>query len=563
MVEGPSYTSDDEEGRSLMLDTARSRVKATKFVYIATLLTAIGGFLFGYDTGIVSGAMVFIKDEFQLNNLWQELIVSVTVLSAGIFSAFAGYSTDAWGRKLVIIMSSIIFAIGALLLGFAWSKEILLIGRLIVGAASGISSMVVPIYIAELAPASNRGTLVIINNAFVTGGQFIAALIAGGFTIPALIQLIGFLFLPESPRWLVRRGKYEDSLKSLRKIRGINANVEQEFESIREACVQQEREMAEKGGTSVFEQILSNSNLRKAMLVGCMLQIIQQLAGINCVMYYAATIVQMSGVQSKSKAVWIAAIGAGVNFACTFIGLFLVEKVGRRVLVLVSLAGVILSVSTMAVGFQISAYNSPVIAFHDNSTSQSICRMNNDCQSCSRLSSCGFCYVDSGQINGTCLVVSSDNRMSTGGLCKSGTDVKKHIIWAYEWCPTSYAWITFLGLSAYLFFFAFGMGPMPWVINAEIYPQWARSVCTSTSTTFNWFFNFLTSISFLTLSQSITKYGTFWLYAAFSIFGWIFFYLLLPETKGKTLEEVERLFEKKIDSTTLVGGVQNVQRKKV
>lgn len=174
-------SSDSEEERRLVMER-RNEDKMNVMIYVLCMFSAIGGLLFGYDTGIVSGAMVFIRDEFALNNWWQELVVSATILAAWIFSIISGHVADSWGRKRVILLASFIFTVGAFLMAFAWTKHILLLGRLTVGAAIGLASMTIPLYIAEVAPVHIRGKLVTLNNCFITGGQFIAALVAGAFS---------------------------------------------------------------------------------------------------------------------------------------------------------------------------------------------------------------------------------------------------------------------------------------------------------------------------------------------------------------------------------------------
>ena len=159
--------------------------KSTVFIYIVAILSALGGFLFGYDTGVVSGALVFFKDEFDLNHWWQEIIVSATILSAWIFSMIAGYCTEHWGRKLSIIIASFLCTLGSIIMAIAYNVWILLLGRFVVGAGVGLASMAVPMYIAEVAPSYIRGKLVTINNCFITGGQLIAAIVAGIFSFNA------------------------------------------------------------------------------------------------------------------------------------------------------------------------------------------------------------------------------------------------------------------------------------------------------------------------------------------------------------------------------------------
>lgn len=205
--------------------------------------------------------------------------------------------------------------------------------------------------------------------------------------------------------------------------------------------------------------------IRRALLIGCLLMSIQQLSGINTVMYYSATIIEMSGITAdKSTAVWLASLPAFINFLFSLNGMFLVERLGRRDLTLGSLFGVVIALIFIGVGFQFGDYQES-------------------------------------------------------------------------------SFIILIGLIFYLFCFAPGMGPMPWTINSEIYPLWARSFCYSTSTSINWFFNFLVSFTFLTMVHTFSTQFTLFLYAGIALMGWVLLYLFLPETRGKSLEEIETLFE--------------------
>lgn len=546
----------DEERRSIVVDGPSKPPKppVTRLLICTTVLSAVGGFLFGYDTGVVSGAMIQLRSHFQLNYLWQELVVSVTIAGAWAFSIVAGMATDTFGRKPVILVASFVFTVGAVLMGLAFNKGMLLGGRLIVGAGIGLASMTVPVYIAEVSPAELRGFLVTINQVFITGGQFIASVADGLFSsdtengwrymlglagVPSLIQLLGFLGMPESPRWLASKGAYQEAIEVLRRFRGPNANIEPEFEALKATCIDNDQDEEHSG--PVLIQVLRNGPLRLALIVGCALMTFQQIAGINTVMYYGATIIQMSGVHDASKAIWLAAALSFVNFACSFIGMALVERIGRRLLTLLSLAGVIASLSVLAVGFQLADMESPSVG-PSVVPSSGICGNFSTCASCTGVSGCGYCYIPEAPAgNSTCLPANPNNLdVSLVGSCQQPTATP--FVWAYNWCPSRYSWMTILGLLLYLFFFAPGLGAMPWTINSEIYPLWARSTCFSLATSFNWAFNLLVSMTFLTLTEAITKYGTFWLYAGLSLLGWFFFFLFLPETKGKCLEEVSDLF---------------------
>ncbi|XP_065313731.1 proton myo-inositol cotransporter-like isoform X2 [Gordionus sp. m RMFG-2023] len=611
----PSHNISDAED-SLLIDNAKS--KTPKFVYIITIFAAIGGFLFGYDTGVISGAMLLLKDNFNLNSLWQETIVSATIGAAIIFALIGGILNDIIGRKMTIMIASIIFISGSMCLAFALSEVSLIIGRTILGCGIGLASMSVPIYIAEMSPPDRRGRLVTLNSVFVTGGQFIASVIDGIFSydrkngwrymlglaaLPAGIQLAAFLFLPESPRWLVKKGKDEKAKAVLAQISGSFDTAEASYKDIKGAMSDQviathppfgdndrrdglnQRPNQNKG--TILWQIFENPVTRRALLLGCSLQIFQQLCGINTVMYYSATIIEMSGVRDKSKAIWLSAATAFVNFVCTFLGLYLVEKIGRRTLTLFSLAGVIISLSLLAIGFQLAAVLSPPVTYHPKEFANNPCDAYTYCYACVEDRSCGFCYVEDPEdrnraLNGSCLPTTRDNSTRPYyGRCMNGIPTladetpmeqdkenfykvqgnkarnyeykgsKRSIkndddlIWAYNFCPTEFYWLPIFGLFCYLFFFAPGMGPMPWTINSEIYPLWARSTGNSVASACNWMTNLLVSMTFLTLTEKIGKHVTFWIYTTFACLGFLIFLRYLPETKGKSLEDMEMIFSEK------------------
>lgn len=543
----------------------------TVYIYLVALLSAIGGFLFGYDTGIISGAMIFIRDVFDLNEWWQEAIVSTTLLTAWIFSILSGSMNDRLGRKPTIVVSSLIFVAGSGIMGVAWNETILLLGRMVVGAAVGLSSMTVPMYIAEVAPSSIRGQLVMINMCCITGGQFFATLIAYWFSfieggegwrfmlgfaaIPAAIQFFAFLAMPESPRWLVCKKRDADARKVLSKIRPEGADIEAEFEAIKRNYLAAKRaqEAQVNPDQSTYQRILESAAVRKALIVGCLLQLVQQVSGINTVMYYSASIFEMSGVYDKQKALLLSSGSALVNFVFTLVGMALVERGGRRKLTLISLFGVVVALIILAAGFQFASYNSPQVTEVDHRPENQPCDSFTYCSGCSHQPHCGFCFAEDAQsgniLAASCVHVNeSHHDQALFGQCTTGSG-QDHI-WAYEWCPSPYSWITLLGMVLYLMSFAPGMGPMPWTINSEIYPSWARSWCLSATTSVNWLANLFISMTFLSLTNAITIQGAFYLYASLASIGFVYFALVLPETRGKTLEELEGLFAPKHEEET-------------
>lgn len=207
-----------------------------KYMYALTILSCIGGFLFGYDTGIISGALIYIQEDFNLDSFSQELVVGITVAGALIASIFSGSISDYFGRKNVILASSLIFLLGAIMMAFAQQLVGLLCGRFVVGLGVGMASFSMPIYVSEASPAESRGFLVTCINVAITFGQFFSSIVAGtlsdtsggwrymlGFAgLPALIQFIGFLYLPESPRWLIENKKIDLAISALQRLRDVD-----------------------------------------------------------------------------------------------------------------------------------------------------------------------------------------------------------------------------------------------------------------------------------------------------------------------------------------------------
>ncbi|XP_030588300.1 proton myo-inositol cotransporter-like isoform X2 [Archocentrus centrarchus] len=527
------------------------------FVYLLAFFSALGGFLFGYDTGVVSGAMLLLKKEMNLNALWQELLVSSTVGAAAL-SALSGGFLNGWlGRRICILVASFIFSVGGIIMSLAPDKVVLLVGRIIVGLGIGIASMTVPVYIAEVSPPHLRGQLVTINSLFITGGQFIASVVDGVFsylrhdgwrymlglsTLPSVLQFFGFIFLPESPRWLLQKGRSEEARQVLSQIRG-GQNVDEEYDTVRTSIEEEEREAGE--GRLVILRVLRHAPTRRALIVGCGLQMFQQLSGINTVMYYSATILQMAGVRDDKQAIWLAAATSATNFVFTLLGVWLVEKVGRRKLTLGSLLGTGLSLALLAVGFLLSALNSPPITVHPFDPQNSTCSIYGSCEGCMLNPDCGFCFLENGTnvYGSSCVPVNqSCTDHAAWGRCSNRTETNNSPIWAYNYCPTPYSWIVLLGLILYLAFFAPGMGSMPWTVNSEIYPLWARSTGNACSAGVNWIFNVLVSLTFLHVAEFLTYYGAFFMYTGLVVLGLLFVLGCLPETKGLQLEEIEHLF---------------------
>ena len=470
MLSGES--SDEETVFSASVRSPPSSVPTR--LRLLTLLSAIGGFLFGYDTGVVSGAMILLRQEFSLSPTWQEMIVSATVLSACLASLLAGYTADTQGRRMTVILASLMFTFGSVWLAAAGSAFSLLTGRLVVGAGVGLASHTVPLYISECSPADKRGELLTVNNIAITGGQLVAAVtcgllsgVSGGWrwmlglaAVPAIIQLLGFVMMPETPRHLVTRGRMEEAERVLTSLRSTHHPLRDELEDM----VTSSRAGAE--ANAGWRTVLTSKVSRCSILLGCLLQATQQLAGINTVMYYSASILVMAGLPDNTS-IWLASLTAAINFIFCVLGMVLISRLARRTLLFTSIVIVVTALVSIS------------ISFH-------------------------FLSSHSGSLGSVLALIS---------------------------------------LCFYLAGFAPGLGTLTWVINGEIHPGWCRAQAISLATATNWASNLLVSASFLSLVDILGKPATFLLYAVLTALGGGILAVYLPETKGVSLEETERLFE--------------------
>lgn len=250
----------------------------------------------------------------------------------------------------------------------------------------------------------------------------------------------------------------------------------------------------------------------------------------------------MSGVGTDKQAIWLAAAVASGNFLFTVVGMYLVERIGRRKLLLGSLALVTLSLFLIGGAFYIIEYNDPKITVHEAGFNNH-CLAVGHCMQCVAKQECGFCYNKNshGQfVNGSCINANSSSHTPFYGSC--GQQQAK---WAYSTCPSNYAVFAFVGMILYIVSFAPGMGPMPWTLNSEIFPLWARSKGIASATAVNWIGNLIIALTFLNLMELITRYGAFWLYGSIALVGWVFFYAMVPETRGKSLEQLETIMAPK------------------
>lgn len=371
------------------------KLAASPKLVALTLLAAVGGFLFGYDTGIISSANLYLRDEFGLSSFQQEVIVSATVGAAAIFSPIGGIFNNALGRKRTILISSIIFITGSVILFGAISFFMLLLGRLIVGIAIGMSSATIPLYLAEASPPQYRGRSVVGFQLMITFGMWIASVVGASLSylksslswrlmlglaaVPAGVQFIGFYFMPESPRWLVSEGREVEAFESLTEINRQSKKNDSERSAKCTAAAELTSIMRHNENTKRAPKLHRlNRSFWKALLLGCTLQTFQQLSGINTVMYYSATIIQMAGIRDNTSAIWISSMTSFINFVSTFSSIYVVDRFGRRPLLLTSIVGVIITLLGLSASFWLISQTSL------KSTSNSSAMLNAENGQCSK-----------------------------------------------------------------------------------------------------------------------------------------------------------------------------------
>lgn len=333
------------------------------FVTLVSIVAAVGGLLFGYDTSVISGAIGFMQTKFDLSNAMQGWVVSCLLIGAIIGAGLAGFLSDRLGRKKLLVAAGLLFIIGSIFSAIAPTTNFFVIARIIGGVGIGVSSTLVPLYIAEIAPSKHRGRLVSLNQLAVVIGisaiYFVnkAIVNAGnhawdvnyswrwmfGFgIIPGLLFVVLLFLVPESPRWLQKQGLEDKAFKILKKINGTQ-RAKKELEDVK-LSIQKE--------SSGSLSLLLKPGFRIALLTGVVLAILQQVTGINAIMYYAPEIFKRVGVGTNASLTETIIVGL-VNFVFTIVSLWLIDKVGRKTLLIIGSA--IMTISLAVVGFEFSA----------------------------------------------------------------------------------------------------------------------------------------------------------------------------------------------------------------
>lgn len=436
---------------------------------LVTLVAAVGGFLFGYDTAVINGANQYLKAHFELDAMREGMAGASAILGCIPGAMLAGFISDRLGRRKVLFACAILYAISGLLSAVPRTFPEFLAARFLSGLGIGASSMICPVYIAELAPAAQRGRLGSLFQLGIVVGisltLFVNARIQGlgdevwnttsgwrwmlgAEVIPAALLLGLLFFVPESPRWLVQNGNEPAARDILEAIGGAD-HAETEIRAIRAVMGQEEGRFAE----------LFHARFRRPLLIAALLMLFSQFSGINAIMYYSTKIFTTAGVGVRDSFTASAIIGL-VNVVFTFVAIALVDRAGRRPLLLVGLAAQVVALTTV------------------------------------------------------------------GALFRGGAEGIGLLI----------------GIVGFIAAFAMALGPIPWILCSEIFPTRVRGRAMSLATFVIWSSCYVVAQTFPMLNDSprVGPALTFWIYAGCSVVGLLFVYAALPETKGRTLEEIEK-----------------------
>ncbi|PKA53618.1 putative polyol transporter 6 [Apostasia shenzhenica] len=442
----------------------------------------------------MSGAMLFIKEDLKISEVQVEFLAGVLNFCALAGSLTAGRISDSIGRRYTIVVASVIFLIGSLLMGFAPDFPVLISGRCVAGVGVGYALMIAPVYSAEISPTSYRGLLTSLPEICISSGILLGYIaniafaklpliygwraMLGICAIPSLFLIAGVLFMPESPRWLVLQGRLADARSVLLKLSNSSAEAELRLQRIKAAAGIPENcdsdvvppAMDSSKGKGVWKEMFlrPTPTVKRILVVAVGMHFLQHVTGIEAIVLYSPRIFKAAGVNHRDKLLF-ATMGVGVTkVAFIMVATFLLDRVGRRPLLLTSVTGMFFSL--ICVGF---------------------------------------------------------------GLLAVGQSPER-LPWAVALCVT--------GVLGFIAFFSMGMGPITWVYSSEIYPLRLRAQAASVGVAVNRLTNATMASSFISLYQALTIAGAFFLFAGMSLVAWLFFYFLCPETKGRPLEEVEMVF---------------------
>ncbi|NWR07079.1 GTR10 protein, partial [Paradoxornis webbianus] len=544
--------------------------RAPLVLLLSATVSLLGGLIFGYELGIISGALLQLQTDFQLSCFEQEVMVSAVLIGALLASLAGGILIDRHGRRRAILVSNVVLLVGSLLLTLARSLTVLVIGRVTVGFAISVSSMACCIYVSEMVAAHQRGLLVSLYEAGITVGillsyalNYIFADMEEGWRYmfglaiaPTAMQFLSILFLPVNP---VKLSSWDsDCQKGLIPLQDT------------EDRAAAKREPYQEKHYSFLDLFRTRDNMRRRTLVGLGLVLFQQFTGQPNVLGYASKIFHSVGFQSNSSAI-LASVGLGaIKVVATLVAMALADKAGRRVLLMAGCVVMAISVTTIGLTSRMaplamardckaatgpnashSLSQHPLAPVLPQSAVSPVPPVSGAVKSQAGPSFAATTSLDkvfaSTQSKEVVPNSSLTQKRDLLGQSEKGTlESTDPPLSAAPWAQhTVLNWITLLSMMAFVSAFSIGFGPMTWLVLSEIYPAGIRGRAFAFCNSFNWAANLLISLSFLDLIDAIGFSWMFLLYGLMGVMAVIFIYLFVPETKGQSLEEIDQQFSRK------------------
>lgn len=439
-----------------------------RYVLRTVLIVALGGFLFGFDASVIAGVITFVEKEFSLGKIEMGWAVASLTLTATLSIMFAGPLADRYGRRRMLRAAAVVFTVSALMSASASDFTMLILGRLLSGLGVGAALVVAPMYIAEISPAAVRGRMVSINQLHIVLGISAAFFsnwlilkvghaedwnwrwMLGIGAVPSIVFFLLLFIVPESPRWLAMHGRLDVARRVLSRAHG-EALAESELTEVRASLAHEE------GKAEVSPRELLAPELRRVMIIGLVVGILQQVTGINAVFFYAPVIFEQAGASADAAFAQAVYVGL-VNLVFTVIAMLLIDRLGRRPLLMLGTAGIALSMGLLAWGFR-------------------------------------------------------------------GASMEPALV--------------LIGVLAFVASFAVSLGPIMWVLLSEIFPNRIRGVAISFVGLVNSMVSFGVQLIFPWELTTLGNSRPWLIYGAFALLGLIFIARLVPETRGRSLEELE------------------------
>ncbi|XP_057455489.1 probable polyol transporter 4 [Lotus japonicus] len=467
-----SELPEDHDDDVLHQEARRNRTR--KYVIACAIFASLNNVLLGYDVGVMSGAVIFIKEDLKISEVKEEFLVGILSIVSLLGSLGGGRTSDIIGRKWTMALAAVVFQIGALIMTLAPSFTVLLIGRLLAGVGIGFGVMISPIYIAEISPNTTRGSLTAFPEIFINIGillGYVSNYAFSGFSphinwrimlgvgiLPSVFIGFALFIIPESPRWLVMQNRIEEARSVLLKTNENEKEVEERLAEIQKAAEKFEDK-------PVWRELLFPSpSLRRMLITGIGIQCFQQISGIDATVYYSPEIFKAAGIEDNSRLL-AATVAVGVTKTLFIvIAIILIDKLGRKPLLLISTIGMTACLLSIGATLSLFGQGSFVIA------------------------------------------------------------------------------LSILFVCGNVAFFSVGLGPVCWVLTSEIFPLRLRAQASALGAVGNRVCSGLVAMSFLSVSRAITVGGAFFMFGAVSSLAIVFVYTLVPETKGKSLEQIELMF---------------------